>query len=403
MRSHATVTLAPRAARPLWHGHPWVRDDAIARVEGSPRSGDVVRVVDERGAVIDYALWGERSRIRARTLGVGADWPAGWETSLLPAAFWDARLAEAVRRRAAAGLPSAATTAYRLLNSEGDHTPGVIVDVFGGVAAVQLTTAAAVRHADAIASAVSALSGVSGVVLQVDARQAESEGFDERTSLSLGVVPDVVEIVEANVTYLVQPLGLQKTGHYCDQRENRALFGGLARGRRCLDAHAYTGGFALHAALGGAASVVAVDSSRPALDRAAENTAKNGCADRVELRRAKVEDALADSAERGERFDLISLDPPKLAASRRDLERAMRKVEALCAQALRVLAPEGILMIASCSHAIGPDDLKAALGAAAGREHRPLSVLATTEQPPDHPYPVAMREGRYLSAVTVSA
>lgn len=401
-----TVTLAPRSARPLWLGHPWVWERSIADVDRPPRPGQVVRVVDEHGQTVDFAWWSPRSAIRARTLRIGPDWPADWPADELPDDWLASRLAAARDLRARHGLPSPDTDAWRWVNSEGDGLPGVVVDVYGTTAVLHLTTLAAWEHRDALIAAMRSCGTLDRVFVQTDAGMRDKEGLPELAETAFGEPLDpgrgALATVERGVRYRVE-LGLQKTGHFCDQRDHRAAFGRLAEGRRVLDAFCYTGGFGLQAALHGAAEVIGVDSSAAAVELAAANAEANGVTEATTWRRRKAEDELRAAFDRGERFGLIGLDPPKWAPSARDRDKALRKLESLCVEALRVLEPGGHLVVSSCSHALGADELLTALAGASGRTHRRVDVDAIGGQPPDHPYPAAMREGRYLTVVYAHA
>lgn len=400
------VQLRTGRSRALWAGHPWVVEQSIRAIEGARvETGAVVQVVDHHGETIDFGLYSAGSSLPVRLLGIGSAWPEDWPRDQLPLAFWQARVARARRLRESFGLPSPGRTdCYRLLNSEGDGTPGFVVDVYGRAAVLHVTTGAAWALRETLLQALRSELELDGVWVQCDARSAELEGTLGESGVLWGTLPERLELIEEGVRYALAPGELQKTGHYLDQRDNRLIFGRLARGRSVLDAYCFAGSFALHAARGGATRVVAVDSSPAAIAAAQANATLNGDeAARIEWVRAKSEDWLRAAAEAGERFGLVSLDPPKLAPSRKSVEPALRKYEALCKQALRVLEPDGLLMVASCSSAIGADELRGALSAACAHARRTPRVLAVTHQPPDHPWPAAMREGLYLTAVLVQA
>lgn len=398
--SGPVVTLAPRSARPLWLGHPWVWERAVGSVSVAPAAGDVVQIVDDTGQPIDFALWSPNSAIRARLLGIGAQWPEGWPAARLPDDFFAGRLRRAASVRARHGLPSAETNAYRWVNSEGDALPGVVVDVYGRTAVLHLTTAAAFAHREALVQALVAVGDLDGVVVQTDAAMRRREGLPELHEVAHGSVPDTLVITERGVRFEVA-IGAQKTGHFCDQRDHRAAFGALAAGRRVLDGFSYTGGFGLHAALCGATEVVGADTSADAIAVAERNAERNGVTATTRWVRKGTEDVIRQAADRGETFGLISLDPPKWAPSKRDRDKATRKLTSLCVEAIRVLEPEGHLVVSSCSRALGPEEIVQAITNASGRVHRRVWMETVGGQPPDHPTPIAMREGRYLAVVTV--
>ena len=398
MPNFPILTLAPGKSQPLWFGHPWVFEQNIGRISGEVFDGAVVQVVDPQGGPIDFALWSGSSKLPARLLGVGPRWPEGWNSRTL-AELWRAKVRAAAALRARWNLPQPQVTeAYRLLNSEGDSAPGVVVDVFGAHCVMQLTTAAAFHHRAALVEALVEVLKPASVTVFSDATQAQREGFECIREVAHGHAPESVQVRENGVVYEVQLGSGQKTGHYMDQRENRARFGALAKGCRALDVHAFTGGFALNAALGGASEVVAIESSANAAAAVSRNAALNALAN-VEVLTGKCERELAKLAEVGRQFDLISLDPPKLAPSRKTVPQALRKVEALIGQSISVLARQGLLVVASCSSYLGEAELKTALSHVTGRTHRSTRVFQVTHQASDHLYPAAMREGHYLTAV----
>jgi 23S rRNA (cytosine1962-C5)-methyltransferase len=369
---------------------------AVDHVDGKPAAGDVVQIVDDRGRFIDLALYNPKSAIRARLLGVQTESHPGIVDGRLTLDFVRERLERALDRRRAIGLPSADTTAFRVANSEGDGLPGVVIDALADAVVIQLSTAAALELASLIRDAVAAVMRPAQIVIRTDERMAKLENIEPYAE-QIGEAREV-EIVERGIRYRVFPGGAQKTGFYVDQRDNRARFGQRAAGRRVLDAHCYLGGFALHAARNGAAEVVGIDSSAEAVAGATLAASLNGLTN-VRFERAKVEAYLSSAADRGERFDLISLDPPRLAPDRAARDAALAKIEQLVGQAIRVLEPGGVVLLSSCSHAIGEAEQLQAIGAAGARARRIPRVLEIHTQPGDHPWPAAMPEGRYLSAV----
>jgi len=317
-----TPTLAPGKSQPLWFGHPWVFEQNIGRVSGEVFDGAVVQVLDPQHGPIDFALWSGTSKLPARLLGIGPRWPEGWDSRDL-GELWRAKMRAAAALRARWDLPRAhVTDAYRLLNSEGDWTPGVVVDVFGEHCVLQLTTAAAFHHRAALVEALAEVLEPASVTVFSDATQAQREGFECIREVAHGTAPECVEVRENGVIYEIQLGSGQKTGHYMDQRENRARFGALARGCRALDVHAFSGGFALNAALNGATEVVAIESSAAAVATLSRNATLNKLSS-IEVIAGKCERELTKLAEGGRQFALISLDPPKLAPSRKTVPQAL--------------------------------------------------------------------------------
>lgn len=387
----ARLTLRPGHVKPVWSGHPWVFAQAVGRLDGGPAAGDVVEVVDPEGRFLGRGFYSPGSAIPVRLLTRRLDEPL--DDDLLRRRV----TAAAARRERLLGLPSDATDGFRLLHAEGDELSGVIVDRYDDVACVQLLTLGVKRREEALFDAVAALPGITRVVEIAGGEGQRREGIEATTRTVRGAAVDTLAFRERGFALRV-PLSLaQKTGYYFDQRENRARVEELSRGRRVLDACSYLGGFALAAARGDASGVVAVDRSEAVLAAAGEGAAANGLGGRIEWRLADVRRDLGVWADAGERFELVVLDPPKLAPTARHLDRARPAYEGLNAAALRLVAPGGVLVTCSCSAALGAEELLRLVAGAARRVGRRASVLAIGGQAPDHPTPVAFPEGRYLT------
>jgi 23S rRNA (cytosine1962-C5)-methyltransferase len=383
----ASAILKPGRAKPFWYGHPWVFSEALARVEGEAAPGDAVELKDDRGRLIGRGFYNPRSQIRVRLL-------AGPDEEVDRALF--ARRLAAARdlRRDILGLPSPETTAYRLVNSEGDGLPGLTVDIFGDVAVAQLTSLGMKRREQEIFDALKELLAPRAIVEAAAPGPQELEGFQVTPGARYGELPGVVEIAENGLRYAVEPAA-QKTGFYCDQRENRRRVMLAARGRRVLDAYSFTGGFGLNAARGGAAEVTCVDSSAKALGLARENFSRNGLSCRA------IEADAFEFLERcKERFDLVVLDPPKFAKRQKDKPNALAGYRKLAAAGMRVLAPGGLLVACSCSGLVSEDEFLRSLGEGAYDAGRRLAVLSVSGAGPDHPVRLPWLEGRYLKCVT---
>src|SRR6185295_17924750 len=264
----ATAILKRGRANPIWQGHPWVFSGAIDRVEGDAAPGDVVAVADLEGRPIGRGFYNPRSQIRVRMMTL-KDEP-------VDAQLVAARVREAVALRSRLGLPSEATTAYRLVNSEGDALPGLIVDVYGDVCSVQFTALGMKRMEGAVLEALAAALAPRAIVEVGGGGFQQLEGFAASTRVVRGDEVTVVTCRENGIALEVEPLHGQKTGMFLDQRENRARIAGLASGARMLDLYTYAGGFALAALRGGAVSATCVDSSARALERVRAHAALNG-------------------------------------------------------------------------------------------------------------------------------
>lgn len=385
----AVVKLRPGHVQPVWTGHPWVFAQAIDSIDGTPQAGDVVDVVDPKGSMLGRGLWSPGSSVPVRIYTR--------RDEEIDVRLFEERFDRALAlRRDVLHLPSADTTGYRLVHGEGDGLPGLVVDVYDRVIAVQALTVGVERRLASIVGPLAERVGARAVLsVPAPARIAGREGLARAEGVLQGTLDGPATFRERGLSLTAQ-VGGQKTGYYLDQRENRALVEDLARGRRVLDLFTFTGGFALSAARGGAREVVAVDSSLTALERGAEHAAANGLAERIHFHRGDVRKNLGGVADGGEPFDLVILDPPKLAESRKDLTSALRLYRHLNAMAMRRLAPGGLLVTCSCSQLVSGADFVRTVSLAARDAGRPASILRTSSQGPDHPVPVAFAEGRYL-------
>jgi 23S rRNA (cytosine1962-C5)-methyltransferase len=387
--TNARVVLRKGRARPLWFGHPWVYANAVERIEadGEVAPGDAVSLTDDAGRFIGRGFYNPRSQIPVR-LCTRADEP-------LDDAFLRGRIARAVALRARLGLPSDRTSIYRLVNSEGDDLPGLVVDVYGDAAAVQLTTLGLAERRAAIFDALEAELQCKTIFEVAAASYAELEGFASTSRVARGDSRASVAGLEDGIRLEVEPLSGQKTGMFIDQRETRARVGALAKGARVLDAYAYAGGFGLQAARGGAASVTAVDSSARAVARIEAHAAANGA--KIEAVEADVFRYLETATPRS--FDLVVIDPPKFARARKDLEAARKGYERLNALAMQACAPGAVLVTCSCSQNVDADTFERIVAAGAKHAGRQVQVFERRGAAPDHPLPPAFTEGQYLKVL----
>jgi 23S rRNA (cytosine1962-C5)-methyltransferase len=387
MAREARVILRKGRARPLWYGHPWVYANAIQSIDGDPAPGDVVSLTDHDGRFIGKGFYNARSQIAVR-LCTRTD-------EAVDAAFVRKRIAQARKVRTRLGLPSAETNAYRLVNSEGDDLPGLVVDIYADAAVVQITTLAmSMRRAD-VCDALEAELGVKTIFEVAPAAYADLEGFAAGTRVARGASRASVAVVENGVALEVEPLSGQKTGMFIDQRETRARVGALAKGARVLDVYAYAGGFALAAARAGAKAVTAVDSSARAVARITAHAEKNGVT--IEAIEADAFRYLETATPRA--FDLVVIDPPKFARARKDLEAARKGYERLNALALQTVAADGILVTCSCSQNVDAETFERIVAAGAKQAGREVRVFERRGPAADHLLPPAFSEGQYLKVL----
>jgi 23S rRNA (cytosine1962-C5)-methyltransferase len=386
-----TVMLQRAHATPVASGHPWVFAQAVQRVTGAPQAGDEVLVVDPQERPLGRGFWSPDSAIVVRLLTRNPEQP-------LDQAFFLRRLADARAVRRLLGLPSADTDGYRLVHAEGDGLPGLVVDVYGDVHVVQLLTQGMTRRRQWVVDALRDLCGPRAIVsTQGNAAQAR-EGVSEAASTLHGETPEALRFRERGFRLSIAYGSAQKTGYYFDQREQRAEVERLAKDRDVLDACSYVGGFALSAARGGARSVLALDSSQPAVAQGAELARQHGFG-QVRFEQADVRSELEQMRARGASFDMVVFDPPKLVPTAKHLEKGRRAYRKLNAHAISLVRPGGLLVTCSCSAAMTETEFTRMLAFASHDAGRELCILRVGRQAPDHPLLPGFAEGSYLKTV----
>lgn len=388
MQTAPRVIVKPRKARPFFARHPWLFAGAIDRIEGDPVDGGLVAVHAHDGPFIAWGLFNWRSQIRVRLYSWSVDEPL--DDSLLAS-----RIDRAIRfRRHTLGL--AESSACRLVFSESDGLSGLIVDRYGEWLVVQFTALALARRQDAIVQHLVQQCQPRGVYRRTERGVGEAEGLNLQDGPLWGDVPhEPVRIVEHDLTYEIALTTGQKTGFYLDQRDNRMAVRRYAAARRALDVCAYTGGFSLSLARGGATEVVGIDVSNAAVESARRNAEINGVGN-VRFEVGDCFKRLDEFAARGERFGLIVLDPPRFTRSRSSIDQAIRGYIRLNRLALAVLADDGILISNSCSGQVTREDFAGVLAAAAEQSKCGLQFIEQRGQAPDHPISAACLETSYL-------
>lgn len=385
-----TVTLSPRGVARIRSGHPWVYRSDIASADGVP-PGAMVHVTDQRGKLLGTALYSSSSQIAIRMLTPSGRGEA--EITDLPEIIAD-RIRAAITYRQQFVVD---TDAYRVVFSEADFLPGLIIDRYNDVLSVQILTQAMDAEpvrGTVIATLVAELQPA-GIVERVDARIRDLEQLPPRQSGLLWGTKRSTVIKMNGVCFHYDALEGQKTGAFLDQRENYAAAARYAHGE-ALDAFCYQGGFALHLAPH-CSSVTGVDSSRPALEMADKNAKLNSR--EIEWIEANAFDLLRDYADAGRRYDTVVLDPPAFAKTKRDLDKARGGYKELNLRALKMLAPGGILVTCSCSFHVSAADLLEVVAAAALDAHKTLRLLENRAQAKDHPILLNVPETGYLKCM----
>jgi 23S rRNA (cytosine1962-C5)-methyltransferase len=393
-----TVRIRAGKERSLLRRHPWVFEGSVAGGRADP--GETVRVEGEDGRFLAWAAYSPQSSIRLRAWSFDA-------SERIDAAFLARRIVAAVAIRAR--LPIA-SDGIRLIHGEADGLPGLVVDRYGGLLSAQFLSAGAERWKPAIADALMQATGAAALYERSDTSARQREGLAPTTGWLRVAGSGEPPASEVTIREHDWRLGLDiasghKTGFYLDQRDNRKLFADTVRQfgfADVLNCYCYTGGFSVAALAGGAAKVMGVDSSGPALERAAANVALNGFeAARHESLDADVNHTLRAMLDAGRSFDAIVLDPPKLAPTVAHADRAARAYKDINRLALLLLRPGGALFTFSCSGGIAPDlfhKIVAGAGLDAGVDGL---VYARLGAAPDHPATVTFPEGEYLKGLVI--
>jgi len=419
---YQAIRLKSGRDKPMRQRHPWIFSGAIAETPESIADGEIVSVLDASGDWLALGHFNRASQIRVRILT--------WDPqNRIDDAFWYGRLAHAIERRRAlahvrgAGFDetdSGATNAWRLANAENDYLPGLVVDRYDRHLVMQVGTLGMEQQKETLAAMLLDLTGCASVIERSDIAARRMEGLPETEGLLRGAAPpDTVHVREAGLRFAVDLWGGQKTGFYLDQRANRQRVAAYCHDKRVLNAFSYTGAFAVHALAAGAAHVTNVDTSIDALEIGEENLRRNGfdpdtqsvsiAGDVFEVLRDWRDFGVSDvpfgvpssdaGTENGDGFDLIILDPPKFAQSKRHVERALRGYKDINLLAMNLLRPNGILATCSCSGLVGVELFQKVVFGAAVDAGRDVQILEWLYQAADPPVAPTFPEGAYLKGL----
>jgi 23S rRNA (cytosine1962-C5)-methyltransferase len=389
------IVLKAGRDKSLKRRHPWVFSGAIEKVIGDPQSGDTVLVRSAEGQQLGLAAYSPESQIRGRMW----TWDAA---ATIDAAFLRDRVARAVDMRARLPLGQH-TNAMRLVHGESDGLPGLIVDRYADVLVAQFLSAGTERWRQAILDALVELTHCEAVFERSDAEVRTLEGLPERAGFVRGNSDaSSCAISEHGLVFRVDVAAGQKTGFFLDQRANRLRVRELSAGREVLDCFCYTGGFAISSLAGGAKQVTAIDSSATAISMAQRNLRANALeASRLAFKEADVFLHLRDLRNRGAKFDLIVLDPPKFAPTAAQVEKASRAYKDINLLALKLLSPGGLLATFSCSGGISPDLFQKIIAGAALDAGADAKIIERFGPAADHPVALEFPEGDYLKGLLV--
>lgn len=373
----------------LWlSGHPWIYSGAIDKIEQNIIPGSIVEVFNHKNEFIGYGHYNKNSKIIVRMLehdkNVSID--ANW---------YNQKIKQAYELRMGLNIDS---NAFRLIHSESDFLPGLIIDYFNGYVILQISTLGMERDKEFIIQAlINNIPNLKGIYEKSEGDGRKLEGLPEKTQILWGEIPDTIEIFEGNANFIIDLKG-QKTGFYSDQRENRILLGNLSKGKNFLDVCSYTGGFSVHAMSNGANSATLIDISEDALNVAKENLKKHI---NVEFIKGNIFDILRVLIKEGRKWDVVSLDPPKLAPNKRDLEKALKAYKDIILNGIKLTSNGGLLAIYSCSGAVSSSDLRMALAYAVKDAGVKATIVHQLHQSSCHPISVSVPETEYLKGFLV--
>lgn len=373
----------------MWQsGHPWMYSGAVERIEGNPEVGTVVEVYNWKNEFIGYGHYNKNSKILVRMLEKNIE-------KKIDLNWYSEKVREAYILRQMVNINS---NAYRLIHSESDSLPGVIVDYFGDYLIVQASTLGMERDKDLLVEALKKeIPNIKGIYEKSEGDGRKLEGLSEVSGVIFGDVTDEIEIFEGEAKFTIDLKG-QKTGFYSDQRDNRILMGTLSKGKDFLDVCSYTGGFSLHAMINGANSSTLIDVSEDALNVARKNLIEY---ENVEFIKGNIFNVLRDLIKEGRQWDIVNLDPPKLAPNKRGLEKALKAYKDVILNGIKLTKKGGLLSIYSCSGAVTSADLRMALAYAIKDAGVKAVIVNQLHQSPCHPISVAVPETEYLKGFLI--
>jgi 23S rRNA (cytosine1962-C5)-methyltransferase len=384
------LRLKPKEGRRVRAGAPWVFSNEL-KLDAPAKAlqpGSLVRLEGDDGKPLGVGYFNQKSLIAVRLFDCPTE-------TVIDQKFLEARLARALALRTALyDRPF-----YRLVHAEGDGLPGLTIDRFDTTLVVQITTAGMEKLLDPLTAALQKILKPECIVLRADTPVRALEGLESYTRTIGAEAPHHIAVEENGARYFADLAGGQKTGWYYDQRDNRAFLAKLAKGKSMLDAYCYTGGFAVLAARAGAKEVSGVDSSAPALALAQDAAAANGADKVCHFMKAEVFEELERLSAKEERFDVVSADPPPFVKSRKDLETGAKAYRKLARLAAGVTAPNGILLLASCSHNIPLERFVQECAIGIQRSGRRASLIRSAGAGPDHLAHPFLPETAYLKAL----
>ncbi len=388
-----TLHLKKNTEQRLYQGHLWIFSNEIDITKSPLKNfavGEIVTVTTAIGKALGLAYINTKNAIAARLLSRDI-------TTQLDVEFFSEKIRAALKLREQL-FPQ---PFYRLIYSEADRIPGLIVDRYDDVLVAQFNTAGIEALREPILQALTTILNPKTIILKNDNSSRKAEELEKIVEVVHGQAPEFLRVVENDTEFYVPALTGQKTGWFYDHRDNRQRLNQLAKGKRVLDVFSYMGGWGIQALKHDAKAVVSIDSSATAIAQQIENAKQNGVADRLTTITADAFEYLTELKSQNEKFDVIVLDPPALIKRRKDLHAGMQAYFHLNKTALELLAPGGLLVSASCSHHLQPQELAQIIQQVSEKARRPARLIAEGHQGMDHPVHMSIPETQYLKAFFV--
>jgi len=380
------IRLKKNEDRRIRNGHPWVFSNEIDRIEGHRDVGVAAELYDAGGALIGCGYYNPHSLIAFRLMSRKRE-------DIDTADFYEERIRGSLAYRQAL-YPGLATC--RVVYGESDYLPGLVVDRYGDYLSLQILSAGMERRRSLLLEALQRIFSPAGIIARNDVAVRSLEGLEERVELLEGEVPELVEMEENGLRFLVNLRHGQKTGGFLDQKQNHLLLKDICHGLDVLDCFCYSGSWAVHAGHFGASSVLGLDISAHAVAMASRNAALNGLSDRAGFEECDAFDRLRTLKFEGKRYGVVVMDPPAFVKNRRNIAEATKGYLTVNRRAMELLEPGGYLITCSCSYHMGREPFRDMLAQAARLARCDVRLVATCSQAPDHPVLLSFPESEYL-------
>jgi len=380
------IRLKKNEDRRIRGGHPWVFSNEIGQIDGERLAGCAAELFDAAGGFLGCGYYTPHSLIAFRLISRKRE-----ELDGVP--FYEQRIAASLAHRTAI-YPGLRT--FRAVYGESDFLPGLVVDRYEEYLSLQMLSAGMDIRRDLIVEALQRVFAPKGIIARNDVSVRSLEGLEERVEILAGEVPELVEIEENGLRFMINLREGQKTGGFLDQKQNHLLLRDICRDREVLDCFCYAGSWAVHAGGFGAAAALGLDISARAVEQASRNAQLNGVADRVAFEECDVFERLRSLKHEGREFDVIVMDPPAFVKSRKNIAEATKGYLTINRRALELLRPGGYLITCSCSFHMGREAFREMLVSAARLARREARLVATCSQSPDHPVLLSFPESEYL-------